>query len=212
MTLELYAMRWRRWEKRCPVALCERSPRMGISCRPDILGITQNRYLLEIEIKRTFADFMANAKKPHVQNRPFFLDRWPKNFWFLVPHDLVAKVEPHLPKWAGLLCAPKSTQVQQLISVRKAPSNNDSLRLTTREMVSLAHCMANQCLAKEEKIVELQRKLREAKISPQNHPFPDLETIPQTTVSSALPATSSHPPSASGSNASSIHLTPLPAN
>lgn len=154
-------MRWLRWEKRCSVALCERSPRMGIGGRPDILGITQNRYLLEIEIKRSLSDFHANNQKLHVRNRHLYLDRWPKNFWFLVPADLAPKVQPYVPEWAGLLRAPTREEVQQLVVLKKSPSNSKSERLSTREMVALAHCMANQCLAKEEKINKLQRRLRE---------------------------------------------------
>lgn len=141
--LELFALEWLRFEKRCPVALFERSPR-PFHGRPDVLGITKDRYLVEIEIKRSISDFKANERKDHVLTRECHVAKWPLFFWFLVPSDIADKAMGLLPEYAGLLRAPRADECQQISCIVKAPKNNASERLTTREMMELGHCMANQ--------------------------------------------------------------------
>jgi hypothetical protein len=128
---------------------------------PDVLGITQGRYLLEVEIKRSFSDFRADAKKPHIAPRgneliqEHFAPIWPKQFWYLVPCELAKKVEPWVPDWAGLMRGPGRNETQQVLVVKKSPTNNASKRLTTREIVELGHCMANQLLSDAYRIESL---------------------------------------------------------
>lgn len=166
MSLEIFAMNFLRFEKRCPVALFERSPRPGIG-EPDVLGITRDRHLLEIEIKRSYSDFRANEKKAHLSIRfksqfqleaERFAPRWPKQFWYLVPPELVKKVEPWTPDWAGLMRGPVENEPQGAYVVKKAPVNKASLRLTVREMLELGHCMANQILCQAHHIATLQNR------------------------------------------------------
>jgi hypothetical protein len=143
--LEFFAFFWLRFEKRCPAALVERSPRYGHG-QPDVLGITHGRHLLEIEVKRSLADFKANFKKLHFINRKIFIGdpRWPRQFWFLVPYAIVDKIEPMVPDWAGLLRGPGPGDTQQLYSVRQAPVNRASEKLSALEVARLIHCMSNQ--------------------------------------------------------------------
>lgn len=140
-SLEFLGLEFLRFEKGCPVALWERSPRYMIG-QPDVLGVNKARFLYEIEIKRSVSDFRADAKKPH---RKFRIDEHaPRLFWYLVPHHLVDSVSYLVPEWAGLLRGPTDSEVQQVWSVKKSPQNAASKRLTTKECVSMAHCMANQ--------------------------------------------------------------------
>lgn len=157
--LEFYAMMFLRFEKSCPVALTERSPRPHHG-RPDVLGITKDRYLLEIEVKRSLLDFRANNKKPHIANRFNLVgetcaDFWPRSYWYLVPFELVEKVKPLIPEWAGLLRGPDEDEARGVFSVIKAPPNKASKRLTTKECARLAHCMANQIYGQAIKIRHL---------------------------------------------------------
>jgi len=170
MTLELLAIRWLRFEKRCRVALLERSPRLMFGARPDVLGITENRYLLEIEVKRSLADFRANWKKRHVASRAAIVARWPKQFWFLVPLELVDAVRPLLPDYAGLLRGPAPDGCQQLTCIVKAPVNLASARLTTREMVALAQCMGNQILSNYDRMANFRHQFIYG-----HQPWPELE-------------------------------------
>lgn len=152
LDLEYMAMWWLRFEKRCPVALTERTPR-PMAGRPDVLGVTKAGYILEIEIKRSLLDFRANARKHHIRNRediikkgsfgnsPWYsLKTFPRQFWFLVPSSLVEVVQPELPKWAGLL----TDHDRRLKCIAKAPVNEEATKLPPKGMIKLGNCMANQ--------------------------------------------------------------------
>lgn len=141
MKLETRAFAWLRFEKRCPIVLWERTPRpCGI---PDVLGITKDRYLVEIEIKRSIGDFRVNEHKPHVRSRELILPRWPRLFWFAVPRGLVEKVSAELPLYAGLLTADDSDS-GTLEVVKAAQANKDSRRVTLKEAVRAVECQTNQ--------------------------------------------------------------------
>jgi len=168
MNLELMAMHFLRFEKACPVALCERSPRWS-NGNPDVLGITKARYLLEIEIKRSVSDFRANAKKRHMIPREnpgefeleHYAPKWPKQFWFLVPCELVKKVEPLVPDFAGLMRGPGRNEIQGVRVVKRAPVNQHSAKLTVKETFQLGHCMANQIYCQMERIHSLKNRFEE---------------------------------------------------
>lgn len=151
MSLEFKAMQWLKFEKNCPLVIMERSPRAGYCGLPDVLGITKDRYMLEIEIKRSVSDFRANAKKPHIRCREEQLgelsDRYnamaPKQFWFLVPEKLVEKVLPEVPKWAGLLTEEK----RGLKVIQKSPQNFASQKLSLKDCSRLMRNVGNQIYA-----------------------------------------------------------------
>lgn len=158
MNLELLAMRWLRWEKRCIIVLTERSPRAQSCGEPDVLGITKDRYMYEIEVKRTISDFRADAEKP---SRKFRDDGWrtpklPKQFYYLVPSKLAEKVNGELPDWAGLMRGPEDGDVCQVHVLRKAPVWKPSMKLTPKECSYLVLKMANQILA----LAELNESIR----------------------------------------------------
>lgn len=149
MSPELRAFAYLRHIRRCPIVLFERSPRAaGWYDRPDVVGVTPARFLIEIEVKRTLSDFRANAKKRHIQERAHHLRRWPKQFYFIVPISIHQRVLAELPEWAGLLAHDSMTQGYAEV-IRKAPVNAESRKLTLKEAVALAHLMANQVWATE---------------------------------------------------------------
>ena len=165
-SLEYHAFFWLRWEKRCPVVLTGRSPRPHHGL-PDVLGITRARYLYEIEIKRSLSDFRANEKKPFIAHRNELLQlegqvshpKYPKLFWYLVPPELVEKVQPILPTWAGLLRGPKMDERQCLHSVVPAPGNNASERLTVKECAQLLHVMSNEIYSLTERLAGVRQQM-----------------------------------------------------
>lgn len=151
MSLELAAARWLKWEKRCRLVLTERTPRYCHG-QPDVLGITESRYLLEIEVKRSMSDFRANQKKNHMQNRfclesqistPYMRSA-PKQFWFMVPEKLVEKVQAELPDFAGLMTVRNGVSAEV---VTPSPTNELSERLTIKECAKLMNCAGNQIVA-----------------------------------------------------------------
>lgn len=155
--LEYRAARWLKFEKRCTLVMCERSPRTWWAGEPDVIGINPSRFLFEIEVKRTMADFRANQKKRHMQNR-FSLEmeiakqysrKAPKHFWFLVPEKLADKALAEVPDFAGLMI-PKGGY--ELTVVKKSPANNDSEKLSLLECGKLLQCAGNQIISMMAKV------------------------------------------------------------
>lgn len=148
--LEYYAARWLKWDKDCSIVMTERSPRT-MAGQPDVFGVTKARYTLEIEVKRSVSDFRANAKKYHIVNRcstdpevaARFAARAPKQFWFMVPPNLVSKAELELPEYAGLL----TLNGVEVSVIKRAPSNNASERLSLKECARLMQCAGNMIIA-----------------------------------------------------------------
>jgi hypothetical protein len=149
--MELQAMRWLRFEKRCPLAFFERGPR---SSRPDVLGVLNSRYMVEIEIKRSASDFKADAKKWHIANRADYLPRWPRWFYYLVTPEIVGKIQ--CPSWAGLMVA---GEFQVLNVITEAPVNPESEKLSVQDTIKLVRVLGNQILSTETKVHNLRQQL-----------------------------------------------------
>lgn len=168
MSLELIAMWWLRHKKRCPVVICERTPRWHVG-RPDVLGITQARYLFEVEIKRSAADFRADANKRHRQPDylEFYKARIPKRIWYLAEYEIAEAIKSEVKPPFGLLAGQEGlVWPRELITPE---TNHNSNRLSFNECVHLAHLMANQILALKEENERLWRdRIREPSI--QNSP------------------------------------------
>lgn len=86
-----------RYKMQCSLFAFERGLGAG---NPDLIGVLPNRYLAEIEIKVTLADFKRDAAKAK-WNSAYY--KRPRLFYYAVPPELVKKVTPLLPKGAGLL-------------------------------------------------------------------------------------------------------------
>jgi hypothetical protein len=142
MNLELMAMRWLRFEKRCALILCERSPRSWLCGEPDVLGVTDARYLYEIEVKRTLSDFKADGKKRCRANRQMYIDKQPKQFYYLMPARVATKAEASVPHWAGLM-VPHDHHRHGLKIVKQAPTTSETKRLTIKECVRMAKLLSN---------------------------------------------------------------------
>lgn len=143
---------WLRHTRRCHIVLFERSPRTLSYERPDVLGVTKARFLIEVEVKRTLADFRANAAKHHIQHRDNYLHRMPKEFWFIVPESICAAVRKELPPFAGLMMFRDDLRPfgrEWFMPVVESPLNIDSKRLSLKDAVKLSYLLANQVLSSE---------------------------------------------------------------
>lgn len=152
MNLELMAMRWLWLEKNCAYLLEERSPRYMIG-QPDVLGVTKQRFLVEVEIKRSASDFAADARKTHRANREFHLKSQPKYFYYLMEQRLAEKMLPKIPEWAGLLSGEMEGKYKPFINVlKKAPINKESRRLSIKECVAMTRLMVNHMMSYVESV------------------------------------------------------------
>lgn len=104
-TLEAAAAEWLRYEHRCPVVMTERSPWDSLAAgRPDVCGVrhtSKKLVVIEIEVKRTVADYAANQEKRCMQLRQRWQDCVPFQFYFMLAPEIARKIVP--PVWAGVL-------------------------------------------------------------------------------------------------------------
>lgn len=145
--LELLAVEWLRFEKRCVLVMTERSPREWHCGRPDALGILPSRHMIEIEIKRTLADFRSNAMKDCIGRRITMPWQFPRQFYFLVPFHLSERVGFELPTWAGLMRAPEHGGFQSMAVMVKAPINSEAKRFKLEECVKAVALLTNENIA-----------------------------------------------------------------
>ena len=173
MNLELMALRWLLYERRCEIALCERSPRSDWCGEPDVLGITPARYMIEIEIKRSVSDFRADSRKQSREPlfRQSYARRLPKQFYYLVPAALVGRVQSEVPVWAGLMRGP-SKGGYALEIIKDAPINRESMRLSVKECCRMVRMVANWAMTKAENLQASVLRFREGHWS---WPQPDFE-------------------------------------
>ena len=65
----------------------------------DMLAVTKNKFLYEIEIKISVSDFKADFKKKHNHEGNI------KQFYYAVPHYILDKIEDLVPEETGILIA-----------------------------------------------------------------------------------------------------------
>lgn len=137
------ALAWLHFKRGCPVVLFERDPVSNGLWRPDVLGITNSRKRIEVELKTTLSDFRANENKQVVQRREEWIAQWPWKFFFFVPQSMVASAIAESPPWAGIL----SRSIYGVYVVRESPINNCSKRMTVKQCIRTAYLLSNQLIS-----------------------------------------------------------------
>ena len=133
-------MRWLWLEKKCHYLIEQRAPRFWLGS-PDILGVTAQRFLIEVEVKRSVVDFKRDADKRHRRNRERFLEDQAKLFYYMMPAEIADKVFHDIPEWAGVLI-PDANQHQAQV-MKPSPVNNKSRRLSLKECAKMCRYMTN---------------------------------------------------------------------
>jgi hypothetical protein len=153
--LELRAacMSWLRYDKGCPIVVFERGPWAHLGHRPDVMAVTKKRELVEVEIKRTFADFKQDVEKRIWQSRDLFKRGWPSFFHFLVTPDLVTRAEPLLRDGFGLVTIDPAQStfsgLPAIVSVKRATRQKDARDLTTRQLVEMVSHQSGSLISSE---------------------------------------------------------------
>ncbi len=125
-----------RYTKQCPVIAFERGVDWHI--RPDVLAVTKSRYLIEIEIKLTLADFKADRKKRRWHNN-LYGGVGRRQFYYCVPQTLVEKVEGIVPTGCGLMMPTDHVMngINVVRVIKRAPLNRKAPRLSLKQIVEM---------------------------------------------------------------------------
>jgi len=124
----------------------------------DVFIIKQTGYCVEVEIKRTKADLLADFNKRHDhkdrQNRI-------KEFYYAMPETLLKTCENLIPKNAGIISCRRSDWGKKLVyaSFKRNPMPiKDARKLTIEEQFKVAKLGTMRIWALKNKIIKLQHK------------------------------------------------------
>lgn len=142
-----------------------------------MLVLSKNGYLTEIEIKRSWEDFLADFKKKHKHNSELI-----KYFYYCVPISLLDKVydyiydndieysgiitytEDALIEMHGKRCKPFIDGEPVSYHYYHAMLTNNYRKLFLEEQLELARYGAMRAIMLKEKVVNLQKKIQDESI------------------------------------------------
>ena len=139
--LEEAAVRWLLLERKCIAAYTERHP-TGY-WKPDAIGVLSSRRIIEIEVKRTVADFRADRLKSNVMAWRHEERGRPYQFYYLIPVE-IASVIPEIPEWAGVI---QARDQFQLDVVRRATVNNQAKRIPLKHVAKATRQQSLQVMS-----------------------------------------------------------------
>lgn len=145
-------------------ALCEGST-LPIWHECDMLVCTKAGYLAEIEIKRSFSDFLADFKKKHDHQSDYI-----KNFYYCVPSSIKDKVLNFLDSFenkedwrvkAGVIVFYEDND---WIDIVKSPvENKGSIKLTVEQKLYLARLGCIRVVSLKRKIMKMEKEMDKKK-------------------------------------------------
>ena len=137
------AYEWLRYERGCYLIAWERSPWGYAHHKPDVIGLNKERKCIELEIKRTVADFKHDAEKNIWAQRDLFKKAWPQQFYYFVEPAIVDKVLPLVREGFGLLTfQPEGSKPtvygnRDLVVVKRASTQKDAKKLTVHQLLEM---------------------------------------------------------------------------
>ena len=144
----------------------------------DMLVLSKSGYLTEIEIKRSWIDFLADFKKKHYHNSELI-----KYFYYCVPISILDKVYDYLYKndikYTGVITYTEELFIKVHQKKLKPLFENDEVRyvspamdnyrkLFIEEQLELARYGAMRSILLKEKIIDLQKQLKETEYGKQS--------------------------------------------
>jgi hypothetical protein len=123
----------------------------GLRHECDLFVIKRSGYAIEIEIKRTKADFLADFKKGHNH-----IDRKKRisEFYYAFPDDIYEKCANLVPENAGVFIC-KRYDDRVFASVKKSPVKiKEARKLTTEEQLKVASLGTMRIWSLKQKLIK----------------------------------------------------------
>lgn len=121
----------------------------------DMLVLTKSGYLTEIEIKRSWSDFLADFKKKHRHESEGII----KNFYYAVPYSIVVKVYNYLVQnnisCNGVLYYTEDLDIRYYCFIER---KNTYRKLNLSQQLQVARYGAMRSVMLKEKIIKLENK------------------------------------------------------
>jgi hypothetical protein len=103
----------------------------------DMIGVTRDLRVREYEIKVTFSDFRADAKK-QLKHMQLASGRGPHLFYYVIPEALLERVRPEMPAKYGLIVC----QADGTIRYERRPKGLHLQELSSRRLFNLLSALS----------------------------------------------------------------------
>lgn len=156
--LKAAALEYLRYEAGCRLVCVERSPLTQDPCVPDVVGITDKRRMIEVEIKISWGDFKRGREKTSLFRRRFYGIK-PWKYYFLVPQDMVEKVRPVLEDGEGLMTVNAGSSLYsglpKISVVKPALTDKNAQVLKLREIIRMVSHQTGSLVSAMAKVAKL---------------------------------------------------------
>ena len=119
----------------------------------DVFIIKRTGYCVEVEIKRSKSDLLADFKKGHHHK-----DRRIKEFYYCFPETMLKTCEELIPKEAGIIICRRHSNGVFASFHRMAPSRIGALKLSKEEQFKVAKLGCMRIFSLKKKLIKLQNK------------------------------------------------------
>ena len=119
----------------------------------DIFIIKSSGYCIEVEIKRSKSDLLADFKKGH-----HHIDKRIKEFYYCLPESLMKTCEEHIPKGAGIITCRRYGNGVHATIFRDPTPRRDAVKLTNAEQFKVAKLGTMRIWSLKNKIIKLQNE------------------------------------------------------
>jgi hypothetical protein len=119
----------------------------------DIFIIKKTGYCVEVEIKRSKSDLLADFKKGH-----HHIDRRIKEFYYCFPESLMATCEELIPKTAGIIVCKRHGDSVFASFHRDPTPRLGALKLSKEEQFKVARLGCMRIFSLKKKIIKLQNE------------------------------------------------------
>lgn len=129
-----------RYSRQCLMISFERGVEFEWRHSPDILVVTKDLFLIEIEVKTSLADFKNDEKKTIWKMREKGKVKMPYQFYYAIPAELEEKIKPLLRKDCGLIRIYNSYSFQPAKSVcvaKTAPVNKEAVKIKPNQYIKM---------------------------------------------------------------------------
>ena len=127
----------------------------------DLLVLTKNQYLIEVEIKLSKSDLKADLKKRHKH-----INRKIKHLYFALPEELEPHIE-YVPERAGIFIVRPGKTQDKVHKIRYPKTNLEALPITDRQAFQFARLGALRIWGMKREINNMIRREKLRRSDPQ---------------------------------------------
>ena len=152
---------WLRYNRQCLMVCFERDLGYFVSGQPDILAISKEHFVIEVEVKVSVSDFRKDKKKRKWEMEGGGFLRNVRQFYYAVPKNMVEKIKDDIPRSCGLMAIDDFYHHRlndNVAIIKKAPTNRAAERVTLPTAIRMAKAQTGTLCYLAKKVWGLEKK------------------------------------------------------